>query len=227
MDVVVGGQNMYDVCGMKQLVAETFISVSAANTQTEANLWFITGVLNGPAVLTRNTNAVAVAAVGREIVPFQAVTSPNGTTVPQQSIAAASPQPWEQLFNGSVIMNITLYVDSQSLVLVTGSYLNFLRSQAIIAVLAEQNITSIEWIGFLKAPTKLDETVVQPTPARSSQPVLTGGAISSIVVLGAVATGLGAFIIVEAALTSAVTVASAASTVGGGGVTGLGGALRS
>lgn len=214
MDVQFAGRDMYDACGLTQNIAQLFTTLSASNTQTEESFWFITGVSDGPGVYVRNISVVTVASANRNLMAFQAPNTTISASSGPSYAALPSPEALLQLFNGSVIMNVTVYVDAQSMVLLRGSYVDLIRSQNLVQLFFSNNVTQVEWAGFARAPENLDLDVVMPSLSNMPDiPTITPGAVSSFVVLGTAVTGLGAFIVLESVLTGMTAATTAASSV--------------
>ncbi len=229
MGILLAGREMYDTCGFTVSVAEQFVLVSAENTQSETSLWFVTNVQDGPAIYIRDSNVsteitsipipdstglLPLVSLSASATTLMSILSGNGSAAVSMSVspsyvADATVVPQIKIYNSSVILNVTVYVDSRTMSLVTGSYIDFIRQQNIVSKLQARNITKLEWTGFGKEPTPLDTNIIQSS-SNETQPVsVTAGAVSSIVILGTMATGLGAYIIVEATLNSAVAISGA------------------
>ncbi len=115
-----------------------------------------------------------------------------------------------KLFNGSATFSITAFVTSLSVDLVAGSYVDYIRTQNIVQVLQERNVTDVEWTGWVVTPKKID---VRSQPSVPEVTPLTGGTVSAIVVLSVMAVGLTAFIALEVAMTGAAVAATSVSPV--------------
>lgn len=210
---------MNDTCGLTFRIAEQFILVSAENTQSETSLWFITNVEDGPAVFIQNlsvTSEISAFPTAGSLVSLISSIDSSASTLSRNSsevsvspsiIAVSSPVPLVKLYNSSVILNMTVYVDTRSMALITGSYVEFIRHQTMISKLLASNITELEWTGFAKKPTRLDANIIESSLNETQATAVTAGAVSSIVILGTMATGLGAFIVIEATLNSAASIA--------------------
>lgn len=227
MAMVVAGSNLYDPCGFSTTTADHLIHVSAATTQSEKGFWFIHGVQNGGPIYTRSTTTVQVASSNQTVrmlevdqLAASAASSPSpnatqsGLPIATNSISyapAPSPAQLTKLYNASVILNITVYLNAKSQALITGHFADFIQNNKVLDALKGRNSTDIEWVGFAEAPTAVDAEVVQPTVQTNNIPVtMTAGAVSSFVVLSAMSTALGGFIALEATLSGAAVGVSSA-----------------
>lgn len=94
MTVRFAGSSILDDCDITQYIADVFIELSAANTQSEKELWFITALKSAGPVFKSNKTSVSVAvpsAVVRQVVAeASASTAPLRDTPALVSISATS-----------------------------------------------------------------------------------------------------------------------------------------
>jgi len=226
--MVLAGTNLYDPCGFSNHIADHLLHVSSATTQSEKGFWFIHDVNPGPAIHARNTSAVSVAR-SAELVRMLVIDqlaassasspSPNATQsviATQSDVFTPAPSPAQltKLYDSSVVIHITVYLNAKSHELMYGHFMDFITSHKVVTALKGRDVHDVEWAGFTRAPSKVDKEIVKPTvQTNSNQITMTAGAISSFVVLGAMSTALGGFIVLEAALSSAAVAASGATGV--------------
>lgn len=176
MGIQVAGANVTNSCGLTNEFIERFVNLSAINTQSNAALWFITLVEDGPAVFSSSSSSSLVTI---EIDDTSAV---NDTS-------DASPTPSNtpgdrQLFPGSAVFYVTAYLEALSVGLAQGSYVEYIDSQNIVRRMKELGYDDIEWTGMIKAPKVLDaRTDEESGPKGGGISAGAVGAISAIAVM--------------------------------------------
>lgn len=241
MIVQVAGSRLTDSgsCGLTDGIVSAFIEVSALNTLSEPSLWFLTSVVDGGPVLERNNTVVPVGAVGRQVVAPSSsaagsltatalpVTAPALTPTPSQSPSTSasqsasatstpvpSPAAILRVFNNSLELGLSAYVDSVAIELMVGPYIEFLRSRTILKVLRDRNVTEVEWIGWQVTPKKIRERSTASTTTTAIQTVPIGaGTVTAIVALGVMAAGLTTVIALEVSMSGAAVAAAMVSPV--------------
>eukprot|EP00177_Eucheuma_denticulatum_P000568 GFKZ01001023.1.p2 GENE.GFKZ01001023.1~~GFKZ01001023.1.p2 ORF type:complete len:209 (+),score=30.84 GFKZ01001023.1:735-1361(+) len=149
MVIQVAGPNLTNACGLSFPIAERFINLSAINTQSSASLWFITLVEDGPPVFSSSSSLVTIEVVNKEPVSAEKI---SVTPTPSPSNGEDS----QTLFPGSVIFHVTAYMNSLSVLLAEGSYVEYIDSQNIIRRMKEDGYEDIEWTGMITAPKVID-----------------------------------------------------------------------
>lgn len=149
MVIQVAGPNLTNACGLSFPIAERFINLSAVNTQSTASLWFVTLVEDGPPVFSSSSSLVTI-----EVVNNAPVSAETISVTPSPS--PSSGEDSKQLFAGSVIFHVTAYLNSLSVRLAEGSYVEYIDSQNIIRRMKEEGYEDIEWTGMVTVPRVVD-----------------------------------------------------------------------
>jgi hypothetical protein len=183
MQIVVAGSTAQNRCGLTSSILDRFIALSAANTNSEAALWFVTNITDGPPIRSSQPNVVPIFStinVG-PVVANVTFDDPSNDTV---------------LFNGSAVFSVTAYFNPLSVELVFGSYVEYINSQQIVLMSYEDGFRDIQWTGMQRAPLLLDSAV---GTSDTVDPVngISPGAIAGIVVGVALVVGLAGVVVVE------------------------------
>lgn len=165
MEIRIAGRHLTNLCEFNDSISQKFINLSAINTQTTAQLWFITSVEDGPAVYSSGSTLVAVEELDEETTVNQGRTPSPSPTRPAAS---------KELFPGSVIFRVTVYMTALSVKLARGSYVEYVESQNIVAALKSAGYSGIEWTGMVTDPVVLDARTIQSTKPKSNNAPVEG-----------------------------------------------------
>lgn len=176
MIIQVAGPNVTNSCGLTNEFVERFVNLSAINTQSNAALWFITLVEDGPAVYSGSSSA--------SLITIEIDDIPVVNDTPIASPTPSNSQGNRQLFSGSVVFHVTAYLEPLSVGLAQGSYVEYIDSQNIVRRMKELMYDDIAWTGMIEAPKVLDaRTDEESIPQRSGISVGTVGAIGAIAIM--------------------------------------------
>jgi hypothetical protein len=183
MNIIIAGPTILDRCGLTSPILERFIALSAANTNSEAALWFATNITDGPLIRSSRAN----------VVPLFSATSIGPVSA---NLTFDSANNDVVLFNGSSVLSVTGYFNPLSVELVFGSYVEYINSQQIVLVSYEDGFRDMQWTGIESAPLLLDNAI---GTGQTIEPVngISSGAIAGIVVGVALVVGLVGVIVVE------------------------------
>ena len=190
MMIQVAGPNLTGSCHFTGVIAERFILLSAINTLSQADMWHITSIENGPAVFDEESTLVGIEDED-SLQGDQTIVSPSPSNNATKGIR----------FEGSVIFNVTAFLDSLSVELARGSYVEYINSQNIVKTMAAEGFNDIQWTGMIAAPRVID-VQVQEEDTRVGSGGLTSGEISAVAIGMLLIVGVGAFVIVEGGIST-------------------------
>lgn len=178
------GPNLTESCSLTTEIAERFVNLSAANTLSQRDLWYITAIEDGPAVLSKGTALVAIEELNGPIAEL-------GTENPATATVDSS---GKVLFPGSVIFNVTAFMDPLSVELASGSYVEYVDSQNIVRVMTQEGFEDIKWTGMVIPPEVLDVRAAKQgiQSSATSSGVVAASAVGAVMIIG-----LAGFVILE------------------------------
>lgn len=178
MVIQVAGRRVIHSCSLTSDFVERFVTLSAINTQSNAALWFITLVEDGPAIYSGSGSS-------------SLVTIERNDSSPANDTAFAFPTPTygqgnRQLFPRSVVFHVTAYLEALSVGLAEGSYVEYVDTQNIVRRMKELGYEDIEWTGMIEAPRVLDSRTNENNPEKNG---ISAGAVSAISAMAAIVAG--------------------------------------
>ncbi|KAI0558514.1 hypothetical protein FGB62_204g13 [Gracilaria domingensis] len=170
----VAGPNMMSTCQLKDDIVQRFVNLSAMSTLSNAHLWFITSVEDGPAVFTNGSTLVVVE---EEVDVME-------STAPQHS---ADPEDMEEVFPGSVVIGVTAFMSPFSVELMQAAYIQYVRSQNIVRALRQKGFDEIHWTGIAAEPVVVDKRKAPMVEVSSgvSGGYIAGIAFGTLLIVGA------------------------------------------
>jgi hypothetical protein len=205
LQIQMAGYSVKDRCGFTPALMALFIELSAQNTDSLAELWYVTDIRDGPPVDVPNLQVVLVTPAPSAVPDAQNASAATVVADSSSSYAPVSaPLPVEgSRFSGSVIFNVTAFLDPLSTELVFGSYVGYIKSQQIVLSLNAGGSPGVQWVGLLRPPALIDDP---NRPDRDLPPVeldaaggsgAVPGIVAGVIVGVALVVGLAGVVVLE------------------------------
>lgn len=211
MVVQLAGRQLKRACDLRKRNVNKFLDYSGNYTLSSGELWYVTGMENGPVVSVvnfgagDNSSSKFVVAVEGGGSPSAAPVSVKQLTARQENNSGSSTTDNETtvLFTGSALLYLTAFMTAPSVDLTVGAYRTHVNTQGLVRAMAAAEDTAqergglgdIEWAYVIGMPQVRDrrtqEESASGSTAGSTPKVVAVAAVGALMVMGMAAFMLG------------------------------------